>query len=144
MGRRVQIVFDCADPERLSEFYAEALGYKMQDRPEGFESWEEALRAWKVPEEDWDSASAIVDPEGRGPRMYFQRMDTPKAGKNRVHLDVNASGGRATPLEERKSAVRAEVKRLVGLGAEEQREWEEEGDFWVVMLDPEGNEFCVQ
>jgi hypothetical protein len=71
-------------------------------------------------------------------------MDTPKPGKNRVHLDMNASGGRKVPIEERRRQVNEEVGRLVKLGATKQREWEEEGEYWVVMQDPEGNEFCVQ
>ena len=93
----MQVVFDCRDPDGLSKFYAEALRHKAQDPPEGFESWEEALEAWGIPEEDRNFASAIVYPEGKGPRIYFRQMDAPKLGKNRVHLDVNASGGsRAT------------------------------------------------
>jgi hypothetical protein len=144
MSRKVQVVFDCRDPEGLSRFYAEVFQYKMQDLPEGFKSWEEALKSWGIPEEEWNSASAIVDPEGKGPRIYFQQMDTKKLGKNRLHLDVNASGGLRVPLEERKKQVRAEVERLLKLGAKKQREWEELGEFWTVMLDPEGNEFCVQ
>jgi hypothetical protein len=144
MGRKVQVVFDCIDPAALSRFYAEALRYKPQDPPVGYRTWEEALNAWGVPREEWNSASAIVDPDGKGPRVYFQQMDTPKAGKNRVHLDVNASGGGLVPIPERKGQVRAEVERLLKLGAKEQREWEERDEYWVVMLDPEGNEFCVQ
>jgi hypothetical protein len=144
MVGKVQIVFDCHDPLGLSKFYAEALHYKLQDPPEGYKSWEEALKAWNVPEEEWNSSSAIVDPEGKGPRIYFQKMDTPKLGKNRVHIDVNASEGSQASIQERKRQVRAEVERLLKLGAKEQREWEEQGEHWVVMLDPEGNEFCVQ
>jgi glyoxalase superfamily protein len=64
MARKVQIVFDCRDPASLSKFYAEALHYKVQDPPEGYRSWEEALKDWGVSEEEWNSASAIVDPEG--------------------------------------------------------------------------------
>lgn len=144
MATGVQIVFDCPDPAALSEFYAAALHYKLQDPPEEFSSWEEALEAWGVPEEEWNSASAIVDPEGRGPRLYFQQIDTPKLGKNRVHLDMNASGGSKVPLEKQRRQVDEEVDRLVKRGAVEQRAWEEAGQYWVVMLDPDGNEFCVQ
>lgn len=144
MARSVQIVFDCRDPEALSKFYAAALGYKLQDPPEGFASWEEALRAWDVPEEEWDDASAIVDPDSRGPRIYFQRMGTPKPEKNRLHLDVNVSRGPKAPLEERRAQVDEEVERLCGIGARKQRAWAELGTYWVVMEDPEGNEFCVQ
>ena len=143
MAYTVQIVFDCIDPDGLSKFYAEALHYKLQDPPEGFKTWEEALTAWMVPVEEWNSASAIVDPEGKGPRIYFQQMDTPKQGKNRVHIDVNASGGGKVPLEERTKRVRLEVERLTNLGAKVQREWAEENEFWTVMLDPEGNELCT-
>ena len=144
MGYKVQVVFDCRDPAGLSKFYAEALLYKQQSPPNGFRSWDEALKAMGVPEEELNSASAIVDPEVKGPRIYFQQMDTPKFGKNRVHLDINASGGSRVPIQERKGQVRAAVERLLSLGATEQQEWEERGEYWVVMLDPEGNEFCVQ
>jgi hypothetical protein len=144
MSQKVQIVFDCHDPAGLSKFYAEALHYKLQDPPEGYKSWEEALKSSGVPEQEWNSASAIVDPEGKGPRIYFQQMDTPKLGKNRVHLDLNASSGLKVPIEQRKEQIRIEVERLLKLGATKQREWEEQGEHWVVMLDPEGNEFCVQ
>ena len=144
MRPKVQIVFDCASPSRLAEFYAKVLNYKVQEPPEGFASWRDALKAWGVPEEDWDSASAIVDPEGTGPRIYFQRMETPKLGKNRVHIDVNASGGPGATLERRKEQVRAKAEALRALGASEHSVVEENGEYWIVMLDPEGNEFCVQ
>ncbi len=151
MGAKTQIVFDTRDPDRLARFWAEALHYKLQDPPAGFESWEAALKAWKVPKEEWNSASAIVDPEGRGPRIYFQQMDTPKQGKNRLHLDVNASGGPGVPFETRKAQVDEEMDRILKLGATRQKAWDlpprskgEPGEYWVVMLDPEGNEFCIQ
>jgi hypothetical protein len=144
MPQKVQIVFDCHDPAGLSKFYAQALHYKLQDPPEGYKSWEEALKSWGVPEEQWNSASAIVDPEGGGPRIYFQQMDTPKLGKNRIHLDLNASSGLKVPIQQRKEQINIEIERLLKLGATKQREWEEQGEYWVVMLDPEGNEFCVQ
>jgi hypothetical protein len=143
MGTQLQIVFDCSDPKRLATFWAAALHYKLQDPPEGFPSWEAFLKAQGVPEEDWNFASAIIDPDGEGPRIYFQRMDTPKLGKNRLHIDINASR-RGTSREEQRRRVRAEVERLTKLGATRQREWDEDAEFWVVMLDPEGNEFCVQ
>ncbi len=144
MGTSVQIVFDCANPDGLAKFWAAALHYKEQDPPAGFASWPEFLKAQKIPEEDWNTASAIVDPDKVGPRIYFQQMDTPKAHKNRVHLDINISGGGRAPMEERIKRVNAEVQRILRLGATKQRVWEEPGEYWVVMLDPEGNEFCVQ
>src|SRR3989442_14721786 len=101
MATKTQVVFDSADPDRLAKFWAEALHYKLQDPPAGFPSWQAALKAWGGPAEEWDSASAIVDPEGRGPRIYFQQMDTPKPGKKRIHLDLNPSGGTAPPPSHR-------------------------------------------
>ena len=95
-------------------------------------------------EEEWNSASAIVDPEGVGSRIYFQKVATPKTTKNRVHLDVNVGGGRQVGEEERKRRIHAEAERLTGLGATEVNVVEESDEFWIVMTDPEGNEFCLQ
>ena len=145
MALGIQIVYDCADPQRLSEFYAAALGYKLQDPPEGFATWEGFLASIGVSEKECNDGSAFVDPEEKGPRVYFQKMDTPKPGKNRLHLDLNASGGRKVPEKERRSRIDAEVERILslGLGATKQRA-DEEGDwYFVTMLDPEGNEFDV-
>ncbi|MGH2572636.1 MAG: VOC family protein [Actinomycetota bacterium] len=145
MATSIQVVMDCADPDRLAEFWAEALGYKLQDPPQGFASWEDFLRDQGVPQSEWNSASAVVDPDGGGPRIYFQRVPESKEVKNRVHLDLNVSGGSRVPLEERQRAVDAEVQRLTGLGATVFRPGSVERDeYWVVMQDPEGNEFCVQ
>jgi hypothetical protein len=144
MAHAVQVVFDCRDPSGLADFYSQVLHYKLQDPPEGFKTWEEWLEARGIPEADWNSASAIVDPTGKGPRLYFQQMDTPKLGKNRLHIDVSASSGSRVPVQVRKEQVDAEVGRLLGIGATKQREVEETGEYCVVMLDPEGNEFCVQ
>ena len=109
------------------------------------------MKALGVPEADWNSAYAIVDPEKKGPRIYFQQMDTPKPGKNRLHIDLNVGGGSSIPLEERRERIDAEVDRLLGLGAREPGKVElpwrsaaEAGEYWVVMQDPDGNEFCVQ
>ena len=140
----VQVVFDCRDPKALAGFYAQVLHYKVQDPPRGFSTWEEWMKAKGIPEEEWNSAESIVDPEGKGPRIYFQQMDTPKFGKNRLHIDVNASGGSRVPTQLRKEQVDAEVDRILILGATKQNVVEETGEYCVVMLDPEGNEFCVQ
>lgn len=143
MATTIQVTFDTGDPERLAGFWAAALGYKLQDPPEGFASWDEALDAWGVPEEDRNSASALVDPEGKGPRLYFQRVDTPKLGKNRVHLDLHVGGPHSLGAEARWERIQAEAERLAGLGATRVREGEQFGQRWIVMQDPEGNEFCV-
>jgi Glyoxalase-like domain len=145
VGHKLQVVFDCRDPASLSRFYAEALHYKLQDPPKGYSSWKDWLKEQGIPEAEWNSASAIVDPEGKGPRVYFQQMDTPKPGKNRLHIDINASEGLRIPLQDRKMQVNREVERLVSIGATKHHELDEgRGEFCVIMLDPEGNEFCVQ
>ena len=144
MTTSIQVTFDCADPDRLASFWAQALGYRKQDPPEGYTTWPEFLAAQGIPEDQWNSASAIVDPEGRGPRLYFQRVPEPKVVKNRVHLDLNISGGPHVPLQERRVHVNAAVDRLRGVGATQLRPVEERGEYWVVMSDPEGNEFCLQ
>jgi glyoxalase superfamily protein len=141
----IQVVIDCADPDRLARFWAEALHYQLQPPPEGAASWEDWLREQGIPESEWNSASAVTDPDGKGPRLYFQRVPEPKTVKNRVHVDLNVSGGHGTPLEERIPRVDAEVDRLKGIGASVVRPGEvERGEYWVVLGDPEGNEFCVQ
>jgi hypothetical protein len=144
MAIAIQVTFDCADPDQLAHFWAATLGYQLQAPPSGYTSWPEFLTAQGVPQDQWNSASAIVDPDGRGPRIYFQRVPEPKVVKNRVHLDVNVGGGPAIALEERRQRVDAAVERAQDLGATVLRPMEEHGEYWMVMHDPEGNEFCLQ
>jgi hypothetical protein len=144
MATAFQVTFDCADPDRLARFWAAALGYKLQDPPAGFATWPAFLDDQGIQEELWNSASAVVDPDGNGPRIFFQQVPEPKRVKNRVHLDVNVGGGHGTPIEERQRRVHTEVERLVGLGATRQSAVEQRGEYWVVMHDPERNEFCLQ
>lgn len=144
MATSLQIVFDSVDPDRLAGFWAAALRYEKQPPPAGYASWEAFLRAMHVPEAEWNAASAIVDPEGKGPRIYLQKMDTPKLAKNRLHLDLNVGGGGRVPLSERRPRVDAEAERLVRLGATRLRVESDGEEYWVVMADPEANEFCVQ
>ena len=144
MATRAQVVIDCADPGKLAPFWAEALHYKLQDPPAGFASWQDWLKASNIPESDWNRASAVIDPDGVGPRIYFQQVPEAKAVKNRVHLDLNIGGPRSDPAEVRQARVDAEVDRLVASGARKIRAMAERGEYWVNMLDPEGNEFDVQ
>ena len=145
MATSFQVTFDCGDPARVAQFWATALGYKIQDPPDGFETWEAFLSAQGVPELEWNSASAVVDPDGHGPRLYFQRVPEGKTVKNRVHLDLNVSGPRDDPLDDRLARINAEVERMTSAGATVIRPLaEENGDWWTVLQDPEGNEFCIQ
>jgi catechol 2,3-dioxygenase-like lactoylglutathione lyase family enzyme len=144
MAVKVQVTFDAADPPRLAAFWGEVLGYVEQDPPQGFASWAAWAEANGIPREEWGNWAARVDPDGVGPRLYFQRVPEPKTAKNRVHLDLNVGGGRDTPPEEARARVAAAVERAVAAGATKVREAEEHGEFWVVLQDPEGNEFCFQ
>jgi hypothetical protein len=143
MAREVQVTFDGADPAGLATFWAEVLGYVPDEPPPGFATWDEALDAWGVPPERRNSASAVHDPDGAGPRLFFQQVPEGKAAKNRVHLDVRAAPG--LEGEARMAALEAEAVRLVGLGAVRVERFEPGGISagHLVMQDPEGNEFCL-
>jgi hypothetical protein len=144
MATPLQIVLDCADPASLGAFWADALGYVEQPPPDGFPSWDAFLEKIGVPVDQRNSAYAVVDPDGSGPRIYFQKVPEGKTVKNRVHLDLNVGGGVGTPLEDRKARIEAESERLVGAGATVVGPREERDEYWIVMQDPEGNEFCLQ
>jgi hypothetical protein len=145
MATGIQLVFDTADPGAQAHFWAEALHYKLQDPPDGFATWEAFLTEQGVPEEAWNTASAITDPDGKGPRIYFQKVPEGKTAKNRLHMDLNVGGGRSVAIEERKARVNAEASRLKALGATDQRgAIDKDGEYWIRMNDPEGNEFCLQ
>ncbi|MFF7156316.1 VOC family protein [Streptomyces sp. NPDC008139] len=141
--RDLQITFDCADPNALAVFWAEALGYRLQDPPEGFSSWDEALESMGVPPELRNERSAAVDPSGVRPRLFFQRVPEGKQAKNRVHLDVRAAPG--LEGDERMAAHEEEAGRLVALGATRLARHEPAllSPGHIVMTDPEGNEFCL-
>lgn len=144
MSLTVQITFDCADPHALAGFWIEVLGYRYDDPPPGYATWDDALDAMGVPPERRNDASAAVDPEGRGPRLWFQRVPEGKTAKNRVHVDVRAAEGLTG--DERMAALEAKAERLVGLGATRVRRFEPDQAMsagFLVMLDPEGNEFCL-
>lgn len=143
MATEFQVTFDCSDPAAQAAFWAEALHYIVQPPPPGFDSWDDALNAWEVPAEQRNDRSALVDPAGRGPRVYFQRVPEPKTSKNRVHLDLRAAAG--APPEARAETLEAECERLLALGASRVDRFEANGmdDVFIVMRDPEGNEFCL-
>jgi hypothetical protein len=141
-----QVTFDAHDPAALSRFWALALDYVEQPPPPGHDTWEDFARSVGIPEDEWGDLAAIVDPNGAGPRVLFQKVPEGKTAKNRVHLDVNVGGPHGTPPEERKANVAAKVAALETAGATKGDTFDmpDRGDYWVVMRDPEGNEFCVQ
>lgn len=144
MAIAIQVVFDCADPPLMAQFWARALGYQLQGPPEPAAEWLAFQAEHAIPEERWNDASAIVDPDRAGPRIYFQRVPEPKTVKNRLHLDVNAGGPAGTPPAERRAQVDEAVKRLAASGATFVAAKTQYGEYCVTMLDPEGNEFDVQ
>jgi hypothetical protein len=134
MGNRIQVTIDAASPRALGEFWCDVLGYIEQPPPDGFATWDDALDAFGIDRTDPEGAFAIVDPDGVGPRVFFVKVPETKAAKNRVHLDVGIGRDR---LETR-------AEELVQLGAKFVAEFDEPAGHWITMLDPEGNEFCLQ
>ncbi|MDZ4234590.1 MAG: VOC family protein [Dietzia sp.] len=128
-------------PSEFARFWCEALGYVAPPPPEWFADWSDFDRA--LPAEKQGSAFACVDPNGVGPRLFFQRVPEGKVVKNRVHLDVRVATGLVGA--DRLASLEAECERLVALGASRVRllpaaDGEESR---IVMQDVEGNEFCL-
>jgi len=128
----------------LARFWAVALGYIERPAPPGFASWEAWFEHHAVPEEEWDDGAYLTDPEGVLPNLSFLKVPEDKVAKNRVHLDVQAGGGRDVRWETRWERVVEAVARLTAAGATVIRQHALDGrpDHFV-MADPEGNEFCV-
>ena len=152
MSRQFQVTFDAHDPRALSSFWRDVLGYVHPgppgiDLPEGADplsAWDDFLASVGVPEGERNTRSAIEDPRGYGPRLFFQQVPEGKVAKNRVHLDVRAAPGLSG--DERMAALEAECRRLVAIGATRLRRDEPAppmSEGYIVMADPEGNEFCL-
>jgi catechol-2,3-dioxygenase len=113
--RITELVLDCADPEKLADFWCAVLGYQVLDRdPESIEIG----RADQPPD---DRITLVLN-----------RVTEPKQQKLRLHIDVNAT--------DRDQA--AELERLLGLGARHV-DIGQSSVRWIVLADPEGNEFCL-
>jgi hypothetical protein len=146
MAVSYQLVIDCADPEPLARFWAEALHYVLTPPPTGFDTWDDFYRSIGVPDDELGlGTDSIVDPRGEGPRIWFQVVPEKKSIKNRLHIDVRASEGRDSPPDARRERVEAEAARLVSLGATRLQTNVEEGldHYAVALADPEGNEFDI-
>jgi hypothetical protein len=139
--RAVQVTFDCVEPERVARFWCHVLGYVVPSPPEGFGSWDDFDRS--LPPEHQGSSFACVDPDGAGPRLFFQRVPEGKVVKNRLHLDVRVGTGMVG--DDRYAALDAERARLEALGASlvlAQRA-DDINESCITMQDVEGNEFCL-
>ncbi len=107
MPVRFQFVIDCADPDRLARFWAAALGYELAPVPDGFATLNDFYRKLGVPEEELvDGADRISDPEGHGPSIWFHVVPDAKVVKNRLHLDIHASGRADGPDRDSQEASR--------------------------------------
>ncbi|GAA0577661.1 VOC family protein [Paractinoplanes ferrugineus] len=109
------VSFDCADPYALAGFWSEVVGHPVQ------------------PECAPGDAEVVIQPPA-GPRLFFQAVPEGKSVKNRVHVCLQADD------RDRDQ----EVDRLVALGAAVVGDHRtSDGDGWVVLHDPAGNEFCM-
>ncbi|HEU5156819.1 MAG TPA: VOC family protein [Streptosporangiaceae bacterium] len=111
-----ELVLDCRDPEALARFWCEVLDFIVLDRDEG--------------------AIEIGPREGFGgpqPTIILSPDDEPKNGKLRLHIDVNATDRDQD----------AELERLLAAGAELADIGQTGKESWKVLVDPEGNEFCL-
>lgn len=141
MNPKFSVTIDATDPLALGEFWAAALGYVREPPPAPYQTWDEALVGWGLPPERWNDANAIVDPDGIGPRIFIQKVPEPKLAKNRVHLDVRVSTSREA---KDRAAMQAKADQLVAAGATQLKVFDDElSGHWIVMQDPEGNEFCI-
>ncbi|MFE3600810.1 VOC family protein [Streptomyces sp. NPDC059142] len=121
-SRFTELVVDCHDPERLAAFWCAVLDFTVIDRSEG-----------KVEIGSWEPTAEEVRARQMPPTLMFIRVSEVKAVKNRLHLDVS-------PIDR---STDDEVARLLGLGATTADVGQGPGRSWVVMADPEGNEFDV-
>ncbi|QGV79703.1 VOC family protein [Streptomyces ficellus] len=116
-----ELAIDCADPEGLARFWCSVLDYEVRDKTDEVVT----IGSPQVPE-GRDRPGPVP------PTLTFARVTEGKTRKNRLHLDVN-------PTDREQDE---EVRRLLALGA--RRTDVGQGDVsWVVLADPEGNEFCV-
>jgi hypothetical protein len=135
----IQIAFDAADPHALAAFWADVMGYEVEDHSELVDS---LVDAGRIPASDrivvdghtaFADVAAARDPQGLSPRLFFQRVPEPKTAKNRVHIDVRVE-------EDRREA---ESQRLIGKGATLLWITSDRGPVTYTLQDPEGNEFCL-
>ena len=134
-----QVTVDAADPHPLADWWAETLGWQVEPSDEQFirrmvaegHAPESATRDYRG-SLVWVEGAAIVHPES-GRRVLFQLVGEPKAGKNRVHLDLRPGREQAAAL----------VESLLARGATFLHDGRQGPHTWVTLADPEGNEFCV-
>jgi len=141
-----QLTIDANDPARLARFWQHALGYQAVPPTEPDTTWHRHYRARLGGEAAFDNR--LFDPAGLRPPLWFQEVPESKAGKNRLHVDLYPTGrDNSLSLQRRMEIVDAKVAELVELGAtvQDRTRHDDATDpvYFVVLHDPEGNEFCV-
>lgn len=139
----LHVVFDAADPERLSRFWMAAMtGYDYPGGPpEGFATWDEFADAHGIPVEQRNRSRTLVDTAGRRPDIFFNQVPERAAGKNRLHLDIKVARG--LEGDERRARIESEAARIETAGGTISERVDGPDGFWIVMQDVEGNVFCV-
>lgn len=141
-----QLTIDANDPAVLARFWAQALGYQPAPPTEPATTWHALYRDRLGEEAAFDDR--LFDPAGLRPPIWFQQVPEAKAGKNRLHLDLYPTARDSSlPMQRRIEIVDAKVAKLTELGASVQgrTQYDDPTDpvYFVVMHDPEGNEFCI-
>jgi Glyoxalase-like domain len=140
MAFDVQVTIDCSAPHDLADWWAETLGWQVEEQDEAF--IQKLVDSGAASDADttrhrgalvWKVGAAIRSPDPGRPRVLFQHVPEAKTAKNRIHLDVRVGADRRE----------AEVARLLGRGATELWRASQGPYEWVTLADPEGNEFCV-
>lgn len=119
---------DCRDPRRLAEFWCAVLGYVGYEDRDG-----KLVEIGPDPQLGGEERLAELRRGPAVPSVGFVQVPEPKNGKNRLHFEV-------APIDGDQDA---ELARLIGLGARKVDIGQGAGRSWVVMADPEGNEFCL-
>ncbi len=145
MTYEFQVAIDCARPHELADWWAETLGWNVEQQDEDFIR-RMIAEGYATDQETtrhqgrlvWQEGAAIRHPDAAGgvgywPRVLFQQVPEPKTVKNRAHLDIRIRG------DDLETVVAALAER----GASELHRARQGPHLWVTMADPEGNEFCV-
>ncbi len=147
MATFFQLTIDSHRPSRLVAFWQPLLGYEVPAPPQPYATWRDWYVSVGVPAEEieGDGTDRLVPPDDKGVAIWFQPVPEGKTIKNRLHLDLRVTRGRAVS----RAARRADIERVVAEvqargGALIRWSEDEQADHvYAVMADPEGNEFCL-